>query len=153
MYLEKSRPAASYSTPLVSMTIHEHLSVFYFEIYTVNAAILILDHTHAQTHIVAGLGGSCGKRHKPVVALEWAETPPESQLNSSNPSQRKEEYRGIRKQGQIPQYTITVSQWTILSHTHFFPSRKRCLACRESRLCAFVFNSFAVFPKEKARQH
>ncbi len=111
-------------TPLYLLT--------YLEIITFKVGIHCTDpwpHTHTHTHNTLntlnthnthththGLKG----RVVSVISLwqrwSWAETPPESQLNSSNPSQRKEEYRGIRKHGQIPQYTFTVSQFAILSH-------------------------------------
>ncbi len=76
--------------------------------YTQNWPLTTHTHTHTHTRVI-----SLWQR------WSWAETPPESQLNSSNPSQRKEEYRGIRKHGQIPQHTFTVSQFTILSHMQF----------------------------------
>lgn len=157
MYLDKSRSAASYShTPRVNDHKWTPVCLLLWNIYSICSSNTLSwphTHTHRHTHIVAGLGGSCGKRHKPVAALEWAETPPESQLNSSNPSQRKEEYRGIRKQGQTPQYTITVSQWTILSHTQFC-SHANEVWCAASLGYARLYSIVLLFfPKEKARQH
>lgn len=117
MYLDKSRSAASYSHTLVSMTINEHLSVFYFEIYTVYAAVILtLDHTrtrtrtdtHAHTHTL--LQGSEG-RVVNVISLwqHWSERKPLPNPNSTPPTPVKEK-RNTEESGNKDKYHNTPLQ-------------------------------------------
>lgn len=100
-------------TPLVSMTINEHLSVFYFEICTVYAAvILILDHTRTRTHTDTHtlLQGSEG-RVVNVISLwqHWSERKPLPNPNSTPPTPVKEK-RNTEESGNKDKYHNTSLQ-------------------------------------------
>lgn len=118
------------------------------QVYT---ALIVLDHTHTGT--VTGLGGSCGKRHKPVAALELSGNPSRIPTQLLQPQSKK---RGIPRNQETRTNTRVhhYSKPTSYSITYaILFARKRCLVRRKSPECALVFNCFAVFPKEKARQH